>query len=403
MMLSFETTTPWFEILPELHHRAWQESRSLRIAGQSWQMYLNQVCLETIRPWLQEMLEQDTVIANGQRAVWSMVNGSALTVNTRRFVLIPQEAMDRAEFRVPQEWIDIPSWAGDYYLAVEVDAEAQELQIWGYTTHQMLKQLGRYDEGDRAYSLVGSEVIQDMTVFEVMQQLPLEPTRSEIAALPELTIAQAEVLIQQLGNPAIVLPRLQVNFAQWGALLQSPNGSQRLVEQQQQQTPVMVTQTLPMVNLGPVNLGPVNLGPVNLGQWLQNVFESGWEEIEAIFETTPDLAFSFRQEDPGAIRRVKRIHFDETLPDVLLVMALTPEIDERRRIWVQVLPWQGEPHLPTHLKLTLLSSSGTVMQSVEAGSQSNYIQLRRFKCPPNAEFNLQVAVENATVTEFFIS
>ncbi len=389
-MLGLETTTtPWFEISSEVDRRAWQESRSggiagQRVPGQSWQVYLNQICLETLRPWLEDLLGQeasfDQTLATRQRAVWSMVNGTVLTVNTRRFVLIPQEAMDRAEFRVPQEWIDIPSWAGDYYLAVEVDADAQELQVWGYATHHMLKQLGHYDDRDRAYALLGNQVIQDMTVFEVMQQLPLEPTRAAIAVLPELTIAQADGLIQQLSNPAIVLPRLQINFAQWGALLQSPTGLQRLVEPQQNSR-------------------------VNVGSWLQNVFESGWLAIDEMFNTTPDLAFSFRQEDPepGSIRRVKRIQFEATSPEVLLVMVVTPEVDDRRRIWVQVLPWQGDPHLPTHLTLTLLSSSGTVMQSVEAGDQSNYIQLRRFKCPPNAEFTLQIGIENATVTESFIS
>jgi Protein of unknown function (DUF1822) len=401
-MFAFDTTTQGFDISSELHHRAWQESRSDRISGQSitgqsilgqsilgqsWQVYLNQVCLETVRPWLQDLMGQEAVHVTGQRDIWSMVNGSALTVNTRRFVLIPQEAMDRSEFRVPQEWIDISSWAGDYYLAVEVNADAQELQIWGYTTHQMLKQSGYYDDRDRAYCLVGDRVIQDMTVFGVMQQLPLEPTRAEIAALPALKASQAEGFIQQVSNPAIVLPRLELDFAQWGALLQSPHWLQVMISQMSSQ---MSSQNLPVVNLG---------------QWFQNVFESGWQAIDEMFNTTPDLAFSFRQEepDPNAIRRVKRIQFDATLPDVLLVMVVTPEVDDRRRIWVQVLPWQGDPHLPTHLTLTLLSSSGTVMQSVEAGSQSNYIQLRRFKCPPNAEFTLQIEVENATVTESFIS
>jgi hypothetical protein len=402
MMLGFDTNTPGFDISPELQDRAWQVSRSVTlsgqsIAGQSWQVYLNQLCLETVRPWLQDLVGQEavqsTVQSTGQLAIWSIVNGSALTVNGRRFVLIPQEAIDRSEFRVPQEWIDIPSWAGDYYLAVEVDADALGVQIWGYATHQMLKQSGHYDQSDRTYGLTGNQVIQDMTVFEVMQRLPLEPARSAIATLPELTTSQAEVLIQQLSNPAIVLPRLQVNFAQWGSLLQSPTVLQQLVERRQNS--VMITQTLPTQTL------PI----VNLGQWLQNVFESGWQAIDEMFNTTPDLAFSFRQEapDPGAIRRVKRLQLSATWPDVLLVLVLTPEVDDRRRIWVQVLPSQGDPHLPSQLKLTLLSSSGTVMQSVEAGSQSNYIQLRRFKCPPNAEFNLQVTVENVTVTESFIS
>ena len=35
-------------------------------------------------------------------------------------MLIPSEAIDDSELEVPQEWVDIPSWAADYYLAVQI-------------------------------------------------------------------------------------------------------------------------------------------------------------------------------------------------------------------------------------------------------------------------------------------
>jgi hypothetical protein len=387
-MLGFETTTQWLEIPPALNTQAWQDSQSVTVPGQRWQAYLNQICFATIVPWIQEKSGQaPTLCSIAHPRFWQMVNGSALRLNTTQIVLIPQEAMDRSEFRVPQEWIDIPSWVGDYYLAVEVDADAREIEIWGYATHQMLK-AGTYDPIDRTYCLDGDQVIQDLTVFWVMQQLATEPTRTEVAALPELTTAQAETLMQQLSDPAIVLPRLEVDFAQWGALLAATSWLQQMCEQQQ---------TVTVISDQPIQ--------INLSQWLQNVFETGWQAIEDLFGSTPDLAFSLRQENASeeSIQRVKRIQLGEGLPDVLLVLMLATEADDRRRIWVQVLPWQGNDYLPMHLTLTLLSMSGATLQSVQAGDQSNYIQLRRFKCPPGSEFRLQVTIETVSVTESFIS
>ncbi len=39
---------------------------------------------------------------------WEFVNGTAITVDNLRLVLVPTLAMDEDELRVPQEWVDIP-------------------------------------------------------------------------------------------------------------------------------------------------------------------------------------------------------------------------------------------------------------------------------------------------------
>ncbi|NJP10787.1 MAG: DUF1822 family protein [Leptolyngbyaceae cyanobacterium RU_5_1] len=142
----------------------------------------------------------------------------------------------------------------------------------------------------------------------------------------------------------------------------------------------------------------------NLSQWLQGMFETGWQAIADLLGPEPDLAFSFRREDEAEpfIQRVKRIQLSAELPSVMLVVRLETTADDRRQIWVQVLPWQGSAYLPAGLSLVLLSVSGEVIQSVRAGSQSNYIQLRRFKCALGTQFRLQIAVADASVTEDFV-
>lgn len=392
MMLISDTSTQWLEIPNAVNRNSWQQSQTISISGNRLQAYLNQVCLETVLPWLQEKSGiEPTVDSKNSLSFWEMVNGSAAVLGTNRLIFIPTESMDRNEFRVPQEWIDIPNFVGDYYLAVEVDPDEQCLNIWGYTTHQMLKSEGVYDSSDRTYSLEGNQIIQDLTAFWVMQQLSGEETRTVVSPLPALTSRQAEPLLQQLGDNAIALPRLEIPFGEWGALLEQNTWLEQLCQLRQNQGNVTestrkTTQT------------------ANLSQWWNNVFEAGWQAIEDLFGAQPDLAFNFRQTNSTSeqIRRVKQIQLNAELPTLLLVVMLETEADGRMRIWVQILPQIGETYLPANLKLELLSNTGDVIQSVQAGETSNYIQLRRFKSLPGTQFRLQIAIENTSTYEDFV-
>ncbi|MBD2075400.1 DUF1822 family protein [Phormidium sp. FACHB-592] len=380
-MQLLDTSTQWLEIPAMVHEAAWQ--REFSLAGDRVQAYLNQVCLQTVLPWLQEKSGIEPVVDTDYPEVWELVNGCAINIGNTRLILLPTEAMDKNEFRVPQEWVDLPTWIGDYYLAVEVDTDEQWLNLWGYTTHQALKSIGAYDEHDRTYSLDESDVIQDLTVFWVMQQLPAEPTRADIPALSPLTEVQAESLIQQLANRDVTLPRLEASFAEWGALLSS-TWLQQFCERRRPRTNAPVS--------------------VNLSQWVQNVFETGWQAIEELFQTEPTLAFSFRREDEPEfiVRRAKRLQVGADT-NVLLVVRLDPELDQRQRIWIQVLPWQGNASLPENLSVELLSATGAVLQSVQAGSQSNYVQLKRFKCTVGTPFRLQIVCADTRIIEEFIA
>lgn len=392
MMLVTDTSTQWLEIPNAVNRQSWQQSQTISIPGNRLQAYLNQVCLETVVPWLEEKSGIAPITdSKNSLSFWEMVNGSAIVLGTTRLIFIPTESMDRNEFRVPQEWIDIPNFVGDYYLAVEVDPDEQCLNVWGYTTHQMLKSEGFYDPIDRTYSLDGNQIIQDLTAFWVMQQLSGEETRTVISPLPALTSRQAEPLIQQLGDNAIVLPRLEIPFVEWGALLEQNLWLEQLCQLRQNQ--VNRTETTRQTTQS-----------TNLSQWWNNVFETGWQAIEDLFGTQPDLAFNFRGSDTTStqVRRVKEIQLNAELPTLLLVVMLEPEADGRMRIWVQILPQPGETYLPANLQLELLSINGDVLQSVQAGETSNYIQLRRFKSLPGTEFQLKIALLDNFISEDFL-
>lgn len=212
----------------------WHQSCST--PSSRWNAYLNRVCLDAVLPWLREEYAPQTLVYPNSVALpsfWELVNGTAIVMDTTRIVLIPSETIDLS-LRVPQEWVDIPGWAADYYLAAQVNTDQRWVRIWGYTTHQQLQAGGSYDPGDRTYCLEEEDLIQDLNVLWVARQLcPEEPTRGTIKALPALPLAQAENLLQRLGNPAISTPRLAVPFELWGALLEHGGWRQRLYERRQ--------------------------------------------------------------------------------------------------------------------------------------------------------------------------
>ena len=224
----------------EIPESVGQQNPAFSTLGAAWQAHLNQISLAAILPWLQEERAANVVPAVAALpSFWEVVNGTAIESEGIRLVLIPTIAIDLRELRVPQEWVDIPSWNADYYLAVQVNPDAGWIKIWGYTTHHQLKTKGTYDPSDRTYSLDEADLIQDLNVLWVARQLYAEqlfleePLRAEVATVPALLLPQAENLLERLGNPAIVFPRLAVPFPLWAALLEHGGWRQRLYERRQ--------------------------------------------------------------------------------------------------------------------------------------------------------------------------
>lgn len=153
---------------------------------------------------------------------------------------------------------------------------------------------------------------------------------------------------------------------------------------------------------------------VNLSQWFENLFETGWQSLEALLGTDQkNLAFSFRSASELSERQVKRaklINLGLQLgsQSVALLVALAkpaegiaPEAEQKVGILVQVHPVGGETNLPPNLRLALLSQAGDILQDVQSRSQDNYIQLKRFRGNPGECFNIQVAFGDTYITETF--
>ncbi len=188
-----------------------------------YQGYINELCLGAVLQWLEEDFTPQAKVwptTTVLSSFWELVNGTAVTLDGTRLILVPSETIDLSEFRVPQEWVDIPSWMGDYYLAVQVEPDAGYVRVWGYCTHAQLKARGNYDASDRTYSLDGDNIINDINILAVARQLcPEEATRSAIEEVTTIPQAQAQNLITRLGNPEILTPRLVIPFQLWAGLI----------------------------------------------------------------------------------------------------------------------------------------------------------------------------------------
>jgi hypothetical protein len=386
MMLSSIPTQLEFQISPKLSQQSWQQSQSQPTAKAQWNVYLNQICLQTLLPWLETEYEAQVSIWLNDESLpnfWSVVNGTALTWGNKRLILVPDKCFDNSELLIPQEWVDIPAWVGDYYLAVQINPDELLMRVWGYATHEQIKSTGSYNQFDKSYSLDAQEIIQDINVLWVVNQLnPQEPTRIPVTDLSPVSPTQSENLLQRLANHDVFQPRLELPFYLWGALVSDDNWRNRFAQVRQGDTIKF------------------NIA-VNLSQWLQNTFEDSWQSLDNLLGRD-GLAFNFRQtaeQNEATIKRVKSLN----LPDreVLLLLGLDIETDGRIGIRIQ-LRSQNQDELPPQLSLKLLSSSGDIIQSIQSRANDSVIQLKRFKSNVGTQFAIQIEVNDLIITEDFV-
>jgi hypothetical protein len=390
MAILFDTSSSRLPIPESVQAEAWQANRGSTTPGTVLQRYLNQVCLDTLMPWIAEASSQSLCTVRGDRAGWDLVNGSAIQVGARRLVIVPSEAMDRDEFSVPQEWIDAPNWMGDYYLAVEVDPDEQWIEPWGYATHAMLATQSQYDPISRAYQLEGDRLISDLSILWVILRVS-ESTRAEVVDPPLLSARQAQAYIQQLASPSVSLPRWAMPAEQWCALINNDAWFQRLCTQRQESRRERTADAR---------------SSLDLGAWLQGALAAGWSTLDSLFPAEPNWATNLRSGSRAtdlSQRYGRVIVLGESLPAVVLGIALQLDESDRRSISVQVFPNVEQIYLPDSLKLTMYATSGDEVQSVTADAQTRILQLRPFRCASGTTFRIRISTETTTVDELFIA
>ncbi|MBF2005542.1 MAG: DUF1822 family protein [Chlorogloeopsis fritschii C42_A2020_084] len=362
---------------------------------------LNRLCLNNFITWVKKNLETVNFLKvlpteTDLSSIWDVVNGCAIAFNNTKIVLIPDEALDTEGMTVPQEWVDIPNWVVDYYLAVQLDVDAGWMSVWGYTSHRNLKEKGSYDSSDRTYSLERDYIITDLDMLWLVIEMGLDE-KTTVNPLPSLTQNTAELLLEKLCQPSPYSPRLDLAFEQWAALLANDNWRRQLYLRRKEKT---------------VNAPITPKAAVNLGLWLKHNFvesaQSGWQAIKTFFDLEPtQLAFALRSRSTSQLEKENvppqgkliNLRMQRQEIAVVLLVAMTKEADDRIGVLIQVHPAQGNRHLPANLKLALLFDS-TVVDGMSR-EQDVYVELPYFKCEPGTQFRVEVTLADTSFVEEF--
>lgn len=393
MSLAFAQPTEWWlEIPPHVQNQCWQDSQTVATDAHRQEFYLNQLCLQVFLPWFQQEYAPETV-ASSDRSIWDMVGGSCLTLGSKRLVLLPTDSLDISGLEVPQEWVDIPDWVADYYLAIQIDLDNRWLRVWGYTTHQLLKQTADYDAMDRTYYLPSQALNRDLNAFWLTYQLcPHADTQAMTSPLPTLSNLQLKQMIQNLSQSCVVFPRLAFSFDRWGALIQQADWRQKLYQMRLHACDRKVS--IPMAKT-----------PLN--QWFQNLFADEWQSLETfVAGAHPTLNYNLRKTRHAKGFCAPRVKFvtlnaDVEPQTVALLMVLNSEADGRMGVRVQVHPATNDGHVPASLRLAIYSEDGSVLQVVQAREQEDYMRLPHFRCLPGTQFQLQISLSDDTFSETF--
>ncbi|EDX83156.1 hypothetical protein S7335_335 [Synechococcus sp. PCC 7335] len=175
---------------------------------------------------------------------------------------------------IAQEWVDIPNWIANYYLAANLDCDAGWLEVIGFAAHQTVKEYGIYEPEDRQYEVDISALTQDLNALWVTHQFCDRLQKTSVATMP-MSLTQTQNLITRLGNPAVIWPRLSVPFEQWRQLVEHGGWRQQLSNRRQ---------------------GVPSLGSIT--QWLRTQLPEAIQNIGWQLITLPLLPEGARGKDP---------------------------------------------------------------------------------------------------------
>jgi len=144
---------------------------------------------------------------------------------------------------------------------------------------------------------------------------------------------------------------------------------------------------------------------VNLSQWLENVFEKGWQTVEAILGTKALQPVSrFRDENSEIVAiRTKLIDLGMQLADALavaMVVGITREADDKIGIVIRVCSTKQQSYLPPGLQLIVLDESEATFAETHARQGDNWLQ-HEFQGNPGERFSIKVAIGDVSFQEYF--
>jgi hypothetical protein len=155
------------------------------------------------------------------------------------------------------------------------------------------------------------------------------------------------------------------------------------------------------------------VAPVNLSQWLQNIFDTCWVEVDTLLKLEQDiLGFSVRTSQrviinevdnlAGGVRRAKLIELKkhQQSQQVVLAVGITPAAEPEMNLWVEIYPTNAQTYLPKALELIISDEKGIALMTAMARNTKN-IQIK-FSGKRGERFTVKVALDNHSITEAFL-
>jgi Protein of unknown function (DUF1822) len=242
------------------------------------QVDLDRLCVAPITAWLTSSIDLNvtnifpSILAGTERreSIARLVNGFNLQIGKTKLVFIPSDAIDLNEFAVPQEWVDLSNWVADYYIPVRVDLTHSCLQLWGFISHRELKQRAQFDRVFRNYLVAAEDTIEELDLLLAACQLHSDgvasDTQMQLASLAQLSPAELDRALQQLRSSQLRLsPRLNLDFSQWGNILNNANYLTKYLNRSTQ-TPLKIAEIMNQIG-------------TNL--------DRGWQTIDSFINPSP--------------------------------------------------------------------------------------------------------------------
>lgn len=273
------------QIPEESQQDIWKILQGYSYPAAKWMAYLNRLTLEYLILYFRQVYDCKVELATPEKpdSIWEYLTGFALTIDGKRVIVIPDET-DSDEFSIPFEWVDIPEWAGEYYLAVQIRPETGWLRVFGFTTHQQIKQKAEYDEVMRTYTLPQEQIIDDIEVL--LTSLAIASNQKvDVPALTAISKPQENKYLATLKQPKLYSPRLDLSPEHWATFVSDDELREKLWRMRTIESLVLQKNTEPKVTW----LSLLREKQKAYGAYFIDEFMRTRDEIAALFNTEPLL------------------------------------------------------------------------------------------------------------------
>lgn len=291
LFTAFNSEHLWLKFSPEDLAKAKEICQESSPNSSQHQKLLNALSSSCLLQWL-KLLDLHNNNSNLEvdnfnlLTMWEFVNGTPILINNNstRLVLLPQESDDLTEFNIPQEWVDIPRFRGDYFLPVQINLETGWLRFWGFSTYENIKKHSIYDDTFAEYILPENLIEGDLNLLFLFEKYALSP-KPEYQPLPILSNQEKNNLLSQLDQVNSLTVRHRLNFVQWAALFSDDTYRQHLYQQRQ---------------------------PISLGDWLHHNFNQayaqGWQHLRDLVDSLDLISDSPSFSPNGIVMRSGEIN-----------------------------------------------------------------------------------------------